>query len=47
MESVFGDVRLDKRLEKLKEALASGMSQSLPQMMGSWHELKAAYRFLK
>lgn len=47
MESVFGDIRLDKRLEKMKQSIEDGMNASLPQVMGSWAELKASYRFFK
>lgn len=45
--SVFGDKRLDKRLDKMKEAIKQQPHVSLPQMMGKWSDLKAAYRFLK
>ena len=47
MTTVFGDMRLDKRLKKMKEAIGQQLEVSLPQMMGSWSELKASYRFLK
>lgn len=45
--SVFGDKRLDERLDKMKAAIHQQLHVSLPQMMGDWSQLKAAYRFLK
>ena len=45
--SVFGDKRLDDRLDKLKAAINQQIQVSFPQMMGQWSQLKAAYRFLK
>ena len=45
--SVFGDQRLDERLKKMKAAINQQIHVSLPQMMGKWSQLKAAYRFLK
>lgn len=39
------DVRLDRRLWRLLEVLAQHSEQSLPQALGSWAEIKAAYRF--
>lgn len=47
MQSVFGDLRLDKRLERMKMAIGQQINVSLPQMMQTWSDLKAAYRFLK
>lgn len=47
MGSMFGDKRLDKRLDKMKVAIEQQLNVSLPQMMGSWSELKGCYRFLK
>jgi hypothetical protein len=40
------DVRLNRRLEMLVEAVARDPSASLPKMMGSESEREAAYRFL-
>lgn len=47
MKSLFGDMRLDKRLEKLKEVMSQQVQGSLPEIMRGWSELKASYRFLK
>jgi Transposase DNA-binding len=47
MTSVFGDTRLDKRLEALKTAIREIPAVSLPQMLNSWSQLKAGYRFFK
>lgn len=47
MESLFGDMRLDKRLLRMQAAIRQRMNVSLPQMMGRWSDLKAGYRFLK
>jgi hypothetical protein len=47
MKSVFGDMRLDKRLKKMQEAISHQLNVSLPQMMQGWADLKASYRFLK
>lgn len=47
MDSLFGDIRLDKRLSRMQEAIRQKMNVSLPQMMGRWSDLKAGYRFLK
>ena len=47
MESLFGDMRLDKRLLRMQGAIRQRMNVSLPQMMGRWSDLKAGYRFLK
>lgn len=47
MNSSFGDMRLDKRLEKMKEAMSEQLHGSLPEIMRGWSELKASYRFLK
>lgn len=47
MLSLFGDLRLDKRLQRMKTAIGQQINVSLPQMMQSWSDLKAAYRFLK
>lgn len=47
MTSLFNDMRLDKRLEKMKEAISQQLHGSLPEIMRGWSELKASYRFLK
>jgi hypothetical protein len=47
MHSVFGDLRLDKRLQRMKMAIRQQINVSLPQMMQTWSNLKAAYRFFK
>ncbi len=47
MASIFGDVRLDKRLAALKTAMGEMPAVSLPQMLNSWSQLKAGYRFFK
>jgi len=40
------DQRLSHRLERLVEHLSQQPEASIPQACGSWHETKAAYRFL-
>jgi hypothetical protein len=40
------DERLVKRLALLVEQLSQAPGQSLPQVCGSVHDTKAAYRFL-
>lgn len=46
MESVFGDMRLDKRLEQLTEQMSSIFVANLPQTLTEWASLKAGYRFM-
>jgi hypothetical protein len=46
MESVFGDIRLDKRLERLTEQMSSMSVANLPQSLTEWSSLKAGYRFM-
>jgi hypothetical protein len=41
----FGDKRLDRRLLKVAEGLASKPEESICAAIGSFHECKAAYRF--
>lgn len=41
----LGDARLNKRLEKLVEALAAKPNASVPEACGTWAATKAAYRF--
>ncbi len=38
--------RLTDRLERLVQQLSDKPEASIPQACGSWHEAKAAYRFL-
>jgi Transposase DNA-binding/Transposase Tn5 dimerisation domain len=40
----LGDVRRDLRLMRLLEALAQRCEESFPQALGSWAEVKGAYR---
>jgi hypothetical protein len=47
MTSSFGDIRLDKRLWKLQEALLQKPSGCLSQTLKRWADLKAGYNFLK
>lgn len=42
----FGDARLDKRMAKLLERLASRPTVSIPAACQGWDETQAAYRFL-
>jgi hypothetical protein len=46
MNSMFGDVRLDKRLERLTEQLSIIPMVRLPQALTDWSSLKAGYRFV-
>jgi hypothetical protein len=46
MNSMFGDVRLDKRLERLTEQLSIIPMARLPQALTDWSSLKAGYRFV-
>jgi hypothetical protein len=46
MDSVFGDIRLDKRLEQLTEQMSSMSVANLPQSLTEWASLKAGYRFV-
>jgi hypothetical protein len=46
MDSVFGDRRLDKRLEQLTEQMSSMSVAKLPQSLTEWASLKAGYRFM-
>ncbi len=41
----LGDIRLNKRLEKIVEELAAQPEASVPQACGSWAATKATYRF--
>ena len=41
----LGDARLNKRLERLVEALAAKPNASVPEACGTWAATKAAYRF--
>jgi hypothetical protein len=40
------DTRLVERLERLVGQLSERPEASIPEACGSWHEAKAAYRFL-
>jgi hypothetical protein len=40
------DARLADRLDRLVGQLSDNPEASIPQACGSWHETKAAYRFL-
>ncbi len=42
----FRDIRLSQRLVSLVDALSQQSSSSLPQALGKWKDVKAAYRFL-
>lgn len=46
MASVFGDMRLDKRLDQLTEALSAIPVANLPQALCKASSLKAGYRFM-
>jgi len=46
MKSVFGDLRLDKRLEQLTEELSAVPMAKLPQALPGISSLKAGYRFM-
>jgi len=41
----LGDARLNKRLERLVEALGFAANASVPEACGTWAATKAAYRF--
>jgi len=41
------DKRLKKRLGKVVESLSRAPGQSIPQVMGRWGDVKAAYRFFR
>ncbi|MEP6986573.1 MAG: transposase [Chloroflexota bacterium] len=45
-EAVLPDERLAKRLALLVEQFSQAPGQSIPQVCGSVHDTKAAYRFL-
>jgi hypothetical protein len=47
MKSVFGDLRLDKRLGKMQEALSQTPKGQLTQVWEGWSSVKAGYNFLK
>ena len=47
MGSIFGDERLDRRLEQFQTALLEHPNSKLTQALPKWSQLKAAYRFLK
>lgn len=47
MASIFGDMRLDKRLQTLQEALIEKPCGCLTQAYKEWAGLKAGYNFLK
>ncbi len=42
----FRDIRLSQRLVSLVDALSQQPGSSLPQALGKWKDVKAAYRFL-
>lgn len=46
MSAVFGDRRLDRRLEQLTEQLSAVPVANLSQPLTNWAELKAGYRFV-
>lgn len=45
MKSVFGDQRLDRRLERLVEELSANPHSQLPQVLTEWSQLKGAIVF--
>lgn len=47
MVGTFGDKRLDKRFQKLQEALVEKPCGCLSQILPCWADLKAGYNFLK
>jgi Transposase DNA-binding len=47
MKSIFGDLRLDKRLQKLQAAMIEKPCGCLSQICKQWSGLKAGYNFLK
>ncbi len=44
-EALLGDVRRTERLVRVAEAIAAKPGKSLPEALGDWKSLKAAYRF--
>jgi hypothetical protein len=46
MNSQFGDLRLDKRLDRLTEQLSAIPASNLPQALTDWASLKGGYRFV-
>jgi hypothetical protein len=46
MASIFGDIRLDKRLEELTEQMSANPTANLPRIFKDWSSLKAGYRFM-
>lgn len=46
MDSQFGDLRLDKRLDQLTEELSAIPASNLPQALTNWASLKGGYRFV-
>jgi hypothetical protein len=46
MRASLPDTRLVDRLDRLVGQLSNNPEASIPQACGSWHETKAAYRFL-
>jgi len=46
MKSVFGDIRLDKRLEQLTQELSAVPMAKLPQALPGIASVKAGYRFM-
>ncbi len=46
MNSPFGDLRLDKRLDRLTEQLSAIPTSNLPQALTNWASLKGGYRFV-
>lgn len=46
MVSIFGDIRLDKRLDQLTEELSATAVAKLPQALSRASSLKAGYRFM-
>lgn len=46
MNSQFGDLRLDKRLDQLTEELNAIPASNLPQALTNWASLKGGYRFV-
>ena len=46
MNSQFGDLRLDKRLDRLTEQLSAIPASNLPQALSTWASLKGGYRFV-
>jgi len=46
LKSTLGDLRLDKRLVRITEALSAVPMATLPRVLNNWASLKAGYRFL-